>query len=292
MTAYVRIVVDGSPTYHEYEDPWTEFAVAQILDTYGDVVDLKPKALRKFGRTENADDDVKTTVGTFGSVSTPNVNETYSTTNDIDKIVSSSGSDTEVLHVEGHTINVSTGDLTFAVQEVTLTGQTPVTLGTPLARLSRMKVKKGTFASPASNLVGNIYGYASDGVTVTSGVPQTNTAVKARIVAGGNTTAKAATSISSVDYWIISQIQASCGKNNSSTVNVDCDVEVRQLGGVFLPEGLEFSTRAGGSQSIVIDFRPYLVIPPNSDVRLVATSNTANATVSGYISGALALIRE
>ena len=174
-------------------DPQMAQAIREIKSTYGDDVDIisKAKSLAKFGRSENADSGVKTTVGTFGSVGTPNVNETYSTTNDIDKIVSSDDGDTETLHIEGHTIDAS-GNLTFVIQTKTLTGQTPATLDTPLARCTRLKVNaSGSFGSPAGDLAGDVYAYASDGVTVTSGVPQTNTAVKARITAGINQTEQA-----------------------------------------------------------------------------------------------------
>ena len=278
---------------HSFQSlPWPQMdmVVAQILEEYGDIVDLKSKTLLKFGGTANADSGVKTTVATFGSVGTPNVNETYSTTNDIDAVVSSDDGDTETLLIEGHTLD-SSGNKTFVTQEVTLTGQTPAALTTALGRCTRMKVKDGTFASPSSDLAGDIYAYASDGVTVTAGVPQTNTAVKARIVAGRNQTEKAATALSSEDYYAITQFQASVSRGNASTVTADVELEQAALGGVFLPKGLELSVRAGGDQGEPIRFDPYLIVPKNADIRMVATTNTNDASVTGYFAGYLLRVR-
>lgn len=227
---------------------------------------------------------MKTTVAQYGSVATVNVNETYSTTNDIDAIVSSSGSDTEVLKVEGHTID-GLGNLTFVVQEVTLTGQTPVALGTALARCTRMYVKDGSFGASSNNLVGDIYAYASDGVTVTAGVPQTSTAVKARIVAGVNQTEKSATSISSKDFWFIEKSNAGVTRSGGAAVNADSDIEIRRLGGVFRPVGLELQLRTAAKQVETIE--THIIVPYNSDVRQIITTDTDNTAASGYMEGPL-----
>jgi len=270
-------------------DPWTTEALNEIYATYGDRVFLKHKSLSKFGRTTNADSGTKTTIATFGSVATVNVNETFVTTNVIDEVSSSNTNDTEIVTIEGHTIDGS-GNLTFIAQDATLTGQTPVTLTTPMARCNRIYVKNGTFASPASDLVGDIYVYASDGVTVTAGVPQTSTAVKARIVAGKNQTEKCATSISSVDYWLLTGATVGINKDAGNTVTADFDIEVQERGGVWRPLGLELIARTSGDQKEIIRFEPYLIVPPNSDVRMVVVTNAADTVCTAVISGTLALI--
>jgi len=264
-------------------------AVNTIKSTYGHTVSLlqKAKSLGKFGYTGNADNGVRTTVATFGSVATVNVNETYSTTNDIDKIVSSSGSDTETITLEGHTIDGS-GNLTFAVQDVTLTGQTAVTLTTPLARASRAYVKAGTFASPASDLVGDIYVFASSGVTVTNGVPQTSTAVKLRIPAGKNQTEKAATSISSTDYWILTGVKFGLARD-VSTALAEFEVEQRVLGGVWRPFG-SIITLSTNQAFIYVPYNPYRIVTPNTDVRAVVTATANDTKASALIEGYLVTI--
>lgn len=148
-------------------------ALNEIYDQYGvwASVDRKRKSLGKFGRTLNADSNVETTVAQLGTVGSPESNETFVTTNAIDGVVSAgaSGTDNQVLTIEGHTIDGS-GNLTFVVQNVTLTGQTKATLATPLARATRAYVKDGTFGAPATTPEGPCYIYASSGVNLSSGV--------------------------------------------------------------------------------------------------------------------------
>jgi hypothetical protein len=272
-----------------WQDAWMAHALNEIEGTYGDVVSIynKAKSLNKFGRTANADSGIRTTVATFGSVATINVNETYETTDAIDSIASSSGSDTEILTLEGHTIDGS-GNLTFSTQEVTLTGQTPVTLGTALARASRLTVKDGTFGSPSNALVGDIYVYKSGG-TVTAGVPQTSADVKLRVIAGRNQSEKCATSLSQFDYWILTGIDVSMERAGGGSTAVDFEIETRQLGGVWHPLGMTIDVdKETPFQQVV--FTPYRIIPPNADVRVVATSDTADTTISAELEGVLALI--
>jgi len=267
--------------------PEIEHCLNVIQSTYGHTADVqqKGKSLNKFGRTNNADAGVRTTVGTFGSVATINVNETLATTNAIDTVSSSSASDTEVLSLEGHTIDAS-GNLTFVVQDVTLTGQTVVTLDTPLARANRLYVKDGTFASPSSDLVGDVYVFESGG-TVTSGVPQTSADVHLRIVAGKNQTEKCATAISSTDYWIISGVTVSMARTGGSTVAVDFELEVCGRGGVWRPLGATIDV-SKNAPFAAVSFSPHRIIRPNSDVRMVATSTAADTIVSAEIEGYLA----
>lgn len=272
-----------------FQDAPMAHAINEIFGTYGHTVSVyeKAKSLNKFGRSTNADDGVRTTVAEFGSVATVNVNETYVTTNAIDEIASSSGSDTGDVTLEGHTIDVS-GNLTFSIQTLTLTGQTPVTLATPLARASRCYVTNGTFAVPAVDLIGDVYIYKSGG-TVTAGVPQTSADVKLRIVAGKNQTEKCATSVSSVDYWLITELVVSMERTGGGTTSVDFELEMRMLGGVWRPMGPTVDVDKN-NPSAHLDFHPYRIVPPNADVRLVATSDTADTVVSGEIEGYLAII--
>ena len=269
-------------------DPWLQYAIDEIKNTYGDYVQIKPKSLHKFGRTRNADTDIKTTLNIFpGS----EINETFSTTNDIDRLVSSSTSDTETIVIEGHRFDDNNNLVFVAPQEVTLTGQTPAPLATPLCRATRMYVKKGTFAAPASDLVGTVYCYASSGVTVSAGVPQTASAVKILIEAGSNNTEKAATAISYQDYWIVTATGASLQRNAGSTVSAEVELEFRELGGVWRQVGLELSLSRDGTSTDRITLAPYLIVPPNTDVRLVGISNTNSTTIQGFIHGQLALVQ-
>jgi hypothetical protein len=270
-------------------DPYITLAEAEILNTYGDVASVweKKKALFKFGSTENADSGVKTTVAQFqGAV----VNETFATGNTVDSIVSDNASDTGVVVIEGHTGDGS-GNFTFSVQEATLNGQTPVSLSTSIMRCNRAYAKDGTFAVPSVDLVGNVYIYDSTlAAGVTTGTPNTATATKCMIAAGNNQSRKAATTISSADYWIVTEILGSLERGSGGSAAADLDVECRKVGGVWRPMGLQIELHHSAEPNFEETFKPYRIIPPNTDVRMVATSDSANTQIAGHINGSLAII--
>jgi len=272
-------------------DPWMNHALREIYGTYGDVASVvdKSKSLNKFGITRNSDSGVKTTIADFqGTV----VNETLETTNAIDYLISTSANDTETISVEGHTIDAD-GNLAFAIQNIVLTGQTRVALTTPLARCTRLTVKDGTFASPSSDLQGIVSAYDGTGGQSAGGVPTTATAVKCRIRGdlGRNQSDKCATSISSGDYWIIKEMHCGLEKSGGSTVNADFDIEVRRLGGVWKPIGAQVDMRTSTNPFEHVEFTPYLIVPPNSDVRMTVTSDGTDVIAEGRIEGVLALVR-
>ncbi len=271
-------------------DSWARYAEIEAALTYGARVDIetKGKSLFKFGRTTNADSGQVVTIMDLPGAT--QYEETLSTTNDIDAISSSDDGDTETVTIEGHTIDGS-GNLTFVTpQTVTLTGQTPVSLGTPLARATRMYNANGTSGSPAANLVGNIYAFASSGVTVTAGVPQTNTAVKAMISAGQQQTRKCATAISNADYWFITGLTTSALRATGSGARVDVELQVKEKYGVWRPRVADLYLATATQPTITIKFEPWIIVPPNSDVRMVAISDTADTTVTATMAGVLASV--
>ena len=262
-----------------------------VLSTYGDTVSVvaKAKNLNKFGRTENADSGVTTTVAAFqGTV----VNETFVSTNLIDSVVSSSTSDTtQTIRVEGHTIDGS-GNLTFVIQDAILTGQTEVTLATPLARANRAYVKaSGTFNTPPAALVGIVSVYDNtDGIA--SGVPSTAAATKILIEAGKTQSEKCATSVSSTDYWILTSLHATIEEQGPAAA-ADFYVETRDIsnGGAWLPLGVELSLNTAGQSSGSLEFRPFRIIPSNHDVRVMVVADTANTQVDAELEGYLAAVQ-
>ena len=270
-------------------DFWITHAINEIGKTYGDTVSAweKGKSLTKFGRTGNADSGVLTTVSEFqGSV----VNETFVSTNIIDAVVSSSGSDTQTVQIEGHTID-GNGLLTFVTQEVTLTGQTPVALPTPMARANRIYVKdSGTFNSPQSAVVGNIAVYDdTDGAT--TGVPNTDAATKLMMTAGLTSSKKCATSISNNDYWILDAFHCNVEERGPAAA-ADFHIEIRDVanGGIWRRLGAEMSLNSGGQSHGDEEFKPFFIVPKNHDMRLITISDTANTFVSGEVDGVLAKV--
>jgi len=176
-----------------------------------------------------------------------------------------------------------------STQQVTLTGTTPVAL-VPLFRANRIAIPDGTIASPSVDLVGNVYVYDSTlAGGVTAGTPNTATATKVMVAAGNNQSAKCATSISGSDVLIITSVYAAVQRGNGS-ISADVDLETRKLGGVWKPLGLEASLRSNSQSSMDLPQRPYAIIMPDTDVRMVATTDGANGQVSGHFHGVFASV--
>ena len=158
----------------------------EIQATYGDYVsiDKKAKSLIKFGKSADLSTNGLQTVWTVGG------NEVYVSDNTIAYVSSSNALDVQEVTIEGHTIT-GTGfdqEFTFVVQNVTLNGQTPVALTTPLARTSRMYNNNG------QELVGRVVVY--ENTTVVGGVPSDATKIHLDIPAGFQSSFKAATPFS------------------------------------------------------------------------------------------------
>lgn len=289
---YYHTTGAGSPSYPfmpVVPDFRLQHAVRVISDTYGDTVDIweKAKTLRKFGSNSTVGTSWETIAQYQGTVA----NETYVTTNIIDSIVSSSASDnTQTITIEGHTIDGS-GNLTFVEQDAVLNGQTEVTLTTPLARATRAYIKNsGTFGSTPNSPVGNIYIYDNaDGIT--SGVPNTPAATKLMILATETQTQKAATSISSSDYYIVTGFSAGIGVSGSSASVVLVRLETRDLanGGTWRPIGRTISLPPD-SVGVSISNDPCIIVPNNHDVRMRAKTDANTADVFAEFDGYLAEI--
>ena len=252
-----------------------QYAEEVVRSTYGDVVSVakKRKFLRKFGQR-----DVVPTAG--ATIWTgPDTHETYATGNTIDQVTSSDSGDGQVISIEGHTRSAFTGDLTFVVQEITLTGQTKVPLPTSLHRVTRL-VNLGS-----TDFAGTIQVF-EDG-TLSGGVPTDTATIKMQTEAGENQSEKCSTTLSSVDYWFITQWGGSClGKTGSP--EIDFDLEQRQAGGVWR-KITELGVALSGLTSGVQYLDPPVIIVPNSDVRVTGTSTT-NVEAAAFMAGYLATV--
>lgn len=260
-------------------DPWLDLAIEEIKSNYGDTVSIidKRKSLLKFGTTNNADTDMTTTVMTLPSSI---VHESYLSTNTIAYVSSASNFDSGInVTYEGHYYNSTTGNFTFKIQTVTLAGNTKTALPTPLARVTR------AYNTSSTNILGAVYFYEDD--TVVSGVPQTDAKVHLIIPAKLNQSEKAAMAVSYLDYYIITQVYYGGGRGNTN-IKLDFALEVRSFNRVFLPLFKTSLTSNEGSK--IIDFKPYKIVPKNSDVRMVVTSSADNATASAWFNGILASI--
>jgi hypothetical protein len=255
--------------------PNIEYDIKQAIDviysTYGDTVSVseKKKNLLKFGSRTTVGTGWETLMTTQGSETA----ETLLSTNGITTVVSSSGSDTSTIKYEYHTI---AGDsATFGVStDVTLTGTTPVTLPTAAARVSR------AYNSDGTALVGNIYFY--------EGGTRTDANTHAVIPAGEQQTQKAQTTISSTDYWIVTNITLSVLSKTSAYA--EGRLEAKPIGtSYWRPISQNFSCK-DSSGTVELSKKPYIIVPKNYDVRLVVKTNAASVSVAGGFNGYLAKV--
>lgn len=258
-------------------------AINIIESEYGDVVsaEAKKKALLKFGANPNVD----TSWATIWYTGKDQAHETYAAdnSNPVDSISSASASDTEIVSIEGHTM--SAGNRTFVVQQATLNGQNAVTLTTPLNRVTRVRHAQQS----STNLVGEIYVYES--TALTSGKPTDTTKIHLTVpafsVTNSNNSQKASTSLSSTDYWIVTSYHSGL-QEKAPNIIANVKLQWRPVGGVWIDAGDPAVLSSGMCHEI--SFHPYFIIPKNSDVRLIAISNTLDTEISGGVSGYLATI--
>lgn len=239
-----------------------------IKGDYGVDVALKPKTLLKFGQNLS----VGTTEASLMTLAGSEVAETYVDTNVIDRVVSDDDSNTQTLRLEGHSIDGS-GNFNFIVQSVTLTGQTPVTLSTPVCRTSRSYVSSG--ATLAAN--SKVYFYESTS-TVTSGVPQTASKVHLIVLAGDNGTEKAATTFSYLDYGLITHIYG--GVNKKTAASADIYLKIKAPGAPFRTI-LKRSVNSAGKVDFDLPLKPYMLIPRNHDILMTGIASTGDVSLFG-----------
>jgi len=261
---YYETVGDGSssnPFQSVVPDFKLAHAIKSISDTYSDTVDIweKGKVLNKFGYNPDLDTGVAETIWNQGG------NETLKTANDIDIIVSTNAGDTQDVVIEGHTISGS--DLTFVTQTATLNGTTNVSLTTPLARVTRV------YNDSSTDFAGDIT------------VEDNGTSVHAKVSGstGQNQTKKCQTATSSVDYWIITSISGGVVGSVSATVQFELQVK---LSGKVWRALYDFNS----SDYTQVDLSTYIIVPPNSDIRIIGTSGTNNTEAVAAIQGYLAIV--
>ena len=248
----------------------------EIQATYGDYVsiDKKAKSLIKFGKSADLSTNGLQTVWTVGG------NEVYVSDNTIAYVSSSNALDVQEVTIEGHTIT-GTGfdqEFTFVVQNVTLNGQTPVALTTPLARTSRMYNNNG------QELVGRVVVY--ENTTVVGGVPSDATKIHLDIPAGFQSSFKAATTFSKEDYYLVTGAYGAVSLKQSAAV--DFFLELRDAGKTFRQVALFTASSAGGAFNIELD--PCIIVPKNADVRITCETSSNNAVAFGVFKGYLAKV--
>jgi hypothetical protein len=222
----------------------------------GNVSDYE--VIEKFG--ENPDVDTGTDpedVWDYGGV------YTFSSTADIDQISSSDDTDTQDVIVCG-----LDEDWGVVEQTVTLTGQTPATLDTPLIRVYRM------YNSGTTDFSGDIY-LSTNGAALTAGVPNTANTVRAMIRNGNNQRLMCIYTIPSgkTGYFWAGYI----GYGASSSTGASFTWSARLFGKVFCVKS-KLSLIGTGTSTWNYTYKSPVKLPEKTDVKIVCKEVEANNT--------------
>lgn len=248
-----------------------EYALRRIAKDYGDRVSIedKLKTLLKFGFNPDVDTSYETVWLQGGD-------ETYLTTNGITSVSSDDNGDTSTITIEGHTVSGTDLDqqFTFVSQTIALTGQTDATLATPLARASRLYVADGEGAFAGAL-------YVHEGGATTAGVPNDAATIHLKALAADQQSQKAASTISNIDYYIVTQLYAGVSQKTAGVAQMQW--QTRAPGGAFRTRTI-FSAAQGGT---FLSLRPYFVVPKNHDFRFRTIGSTANLEIDAFCNGYL-----
>lgn len=255
------------------QDPRVLHAIDIVQDTYNASVsvDDKKKDLLKFGTRTTVGTGWETLMTTVGTGTA----ETFATTNSIDTIVGASG-DTNLIRIEGHTVD-GNGATTFVTQTKTLTADTPVSLDTALFRATR-----AINLSTTDSLGGPVYVYENN-----SGRDDNKTHLV--IPQGEQQTQKAATTISSSDYWFVSGLSISVLSKVTKYAEARLEMKATSSS-VWLPISQTLSC-TDTTGTIFVPFDPFIVVPANYDVRMAVKTNTSAVAVAGGFRGYLASVQ-
>jgi len=192
---------------------------------------------------------------------------TFSTTDDIDTVSSSDNGDTQDIEIQGLDVNWD-----IVTQVKTLTGQTKVSLDTPLIRVFRMQNIDST------DIAGAVYCYV-DG-DISAGVPDTATDVRAIINNGNNQTLMSIYSIPRGKTGYARSFYAAMAtkKTSSSIINL----KSRVFGSVFRLKNVSSLNTAGTSRFQHTFVEPS-VLTAKTDIIMSADTDTNDVAVgSGF----------
>ena len=196
-----------------------------------------------------------------------------SPTDNIDSLISSSGSDTEIIRVEG--LDVSWNVVT---QDITLNGQTRVPLSTNLLFVYRME------NLGSNSLVGQVYAYTNNSTT-SLGVPTDTSTVRAVIDDGNNQTEMAYYPVPAGKTAYLRKIDFSQAGANKAT-NYVFKFKVKQFGRQF-----NLKKRIAGTFTTPYSYE-YIEPPvyPEKSILLLTCEATAGGVSGAAVSGGFDLV--
>lgn len=199
----------------------------------------------------------------------------YSSTNNIDSIISTDTGDVVQVEIQGLDIN-----WTQVVQTVTLSGQTRVALTTPLRRVYRMK------NVGATDLAGTVSCYVTNAPT-SSGVVTDSSLVRAAIDNGNNQTLMAVYTVPEGKTAYVCAWYGAVSGGNKST-NYKMELYARPFGGVFQLKHRS-SLEDGGTSSIRFGYDVPVRFAEKTDLEMRA-SLTAAAVTGAAVAGGFDII--
>ena len=281
------------PTGSDY---WLQYAMREAQQSYpskllGREIDVDGYgiATSKFGRNDSVQTAARETVWNMPGTS----NETYVTdgSNPIDTVSSSSASDTQTVVIEGHVDANGDGNLTYFIVRCTLNGQNKVLLSSGVdiipGSIALITAAGGAcrivraYNDNGTALVGDVYVYQDQ--SITNGVPGDLSLAHACILGsiGRQQTNKAA--FATAQNVVLFMTTIIVGVRRTQNGNADFALEMMEPGGVFRERFVLSCARDSGS--IVVPLRPYLIVPPNTDVRLTTEVSANGIEVSGTMQG-------
>lgn len=229
--------------------------------------------IHKFGNApdfDTADGDVTVWDGAEDGTTWENMVYDYSTTADIDRISSSSTSDTINITVYG--LDSNWNEVT---QTITLTGQTPAPLSTNLIRVFRMVNTNGT------DLVGHVFCFVN--VATTGGVPNTPANIRAIIQPGNNQTLMAVYSVPAGKTGYMRDWYASTAGANKSS-NYPVKVFARPFGSVFQLKHIS-AVSDNGSSHVQHNYIEPEVFAEKTDIEMRMSMTAVGGTAASVSAG-------
>ena len=187
----------------------------------------------------------------------------FSTTAAIDTLSSTNVNDLQDIIVEG-----LDSDWLEVVQEVTMNGQSKVSLTIPLIRINR------AFNNDDNAVQGNIHIY--ENTAISGGIPTDGTKVRAMIRDGNNQSLMAIYSVPANKTAYMELVTWDLSRDKVTTANVTWRV---QLFGKKFRVQHRTTVLSTGTSNTIRDYKPPVKIPPKSDIKSrcesVSTINTA-----------------
>lgn len=185
---------------------------------------------------------------------------TYSATAELMHFSSSSAGDTQLYTVYG-----CDGDYIAVSQQITMVGQTETAMTQLMLRVWRIT------NDGATDNAGDVYVYSDD--TVSSGVPQTQSKIRAKIIIGNNETQMCIRTIPDGETGYLVHAKGSGGGNQISAFKF----RAREEGGVFQVKFFEYAFREEWDREFLIPLR----FPEHTDIELMARASTGTDEMSG-----------